>query len=89
MSYYTPTLAAQATDEASLSLLGNQGSVTFDQLQSASCHVPSQRTGNNQHAVAKVINDQTIWPYTDLLLHEIGPGLDEGFAEESLSLSSQ
>ncbi|WP_369818715.1 di-heme oxidoredictase family protein [Prochlorococcus sp. MIT 1303] len=58
-------------------------------MQSASCHVPSQRTGNNQQAVAKVINHQTIWAYTDLLLHEIGPGLDDGFAEEGLSLSSQ
>ena len=89
VSYYTQTLAAQATDEASHSLLGKQGSVLFDQLQSASCHVPSQRTGNNQKAVAKVINDQTIWPYTDLLLHEMGPTLDDGVAEEGLSLSSQ
>ena len=86
---YTQTLAAQATGEESHSLLGKQGSALFDQLQSASCHVPSQRTGNNQQAVANVINDQTIWSYTDLLLHEMGPGLDDGFAEEGLSLSSQ
>ncbi len=39
--------------------------------------------------MAKVINDQTIWPYTDLLLHEMGPTLDDGVAEEGLSLSSQ
>ena len=35
------------------------------------------------------INDQTIWPYTDLFLHEMGPGLDDGLAEEGLSPSSQ
>ena len=51
--------------------------------------MPSQRTGNNQQAVAKVIKDQTIWPYTDLLLREMGPSLDEGLAEEGLCLSSQ
>ena len=39
--------------------------------------------------MAKFIKDQTIWPDTDLLLHEMGPGLDDGFAEEGLSLSSQ
>ncbi|ABM78088.1 Hypothetical protein P9303_13411 [Prochlorococcus marinus str. MIT 9303] len=89
VSYYTQTLAAQATDEKSHSLLGKQESALFDQLQGPRCHVPSQRTRNNQKAVAKVINDQTIWAYTDLLLHEIGSGLDDGFAEEGLSLSSQ
>ncbi|MED5264008.1 MAG: di-heme oxidoredictase family protein [Cyanobacteriota bacterium] len=54
-----------------------QGSALFDQLQGASCHVPSQRTGNNQQAVAKVIKDQTIWPYTDLLLRGMGASLEE------------
>ena len=77
VSYYTQTLAAQATDEASHSLLGKQGSALFDQLQGASCHVPSQRTGNNQQALAKVIKGQTIWPYTDLLLRGMGPSLEE------------
>ena len=89
VSYYKKTLAAQATKKVSHTLLGKQGSAFFDQLQCAISHVPSPRTGNNQHAVAKVINDQTIWAYTDLFLHEIGPGLDDGVAEEGLSLSSQ
>lgn len=89
VSYYTQTLGAPATAEASQSRVVKQGSALFDQLQCASCHVPSQRTGNNQQAVAKVINDQTIWPYTDLLLHDMGPGLDDGVAEEGLSLSSE
>tara|TARA_B100000029_G_scaffold58454_1_gene52727 strand:- start:174 stop:599 length:426 start_codon:yes stop_codon:yes gene_type:complete len=77
LSYYTQTLAAHATDKASHNLLGHMGSALFDQLQGASCHVPSQRTGNNQQAVAKVIKDQTIWPYTDLLLRGMGPSLEE------------
>ena len=89
VTYYTQTLGAPATAETSDSPLMRQGSVLFDQLQCASCHVPSLRTGNNPHAVAKVINDQTIWPYTDLLLHDMGPGLDDGVAEKGLSLSSE
>lgn len=89
VTYYTQTLGAPATAETSDSPLMRQGSALFDQLQCASCHVPSHRTGNNPNAVAKVINNQTIWPYTDLLLHDMGPGLDDGVAEEGLSSSSE
>ena len=40
-------------------------------------------------AVAGVLNNQEIWPYTDLLVHDMGPGLDDGVAEKGLSLSSE
>lgn len=89
VTYYTQTLGAPATAETANSHLTRQGTQLFDQLQCASCHVPSQRTGNNPNAVAQAINNQTIWPYTDLLLHDMGPGLDDGVAEEGLSLSSE
>jgi CxxC motif-containing protein (DUF1111 family) len=32
--------------------------------------------------VVHAIRDQTIWPYTDLLLHDMGPGLNDGVAEQ-------
>ncbi|MFL0792743.1 MAG: di-heme oxidoredictase family protein [Prochlorococcus sp.] len=89
VTYYTQTLGAPATAKKASSSVVSRGSILFDQLQCASCHVPSQRTGINPGAVAMALNEQRIWPYTDLLLHDMGPGLDDGVAEEGLSLSSE
>jgi CxxC motif-containing protein (DUF1111 family) len=36
------------------------------------CHTPNHRTGN--HALPE-LSDQSIWPYTDLLLHDMGEDL--------------
>ncbi|MEC8025041.1 MAG: di-heme oxidoredictase family protein [Myxococcota bacterium] len=49
-----------------------RGEELFHQAGCASCHVPSHRTGD--HALTEVSN-QVIWPYTDLLLHDMGDGL--------------
>ena len=89
VTYYTQTLGAPATADKSSSSVVSRGSILFDQLQCASCHVPSHRTGINPGAVATALNDQTIWPYTNLLVHDMGPGLDDGVAEDGLSLSSE
>ena len=32
---------------------------------------------------------QTIWPYTDLLVHDMGPGLDDGVAEHGVTRSAE
>lgn len=42
--------------------------------------LPRAATGHGS-LPAQVINDQRIWPYTDLLLHDLGPGLDDGVSE--------
>jgi len=89
VTYYTQTLGVPATKETSSSRIVRQGFKLFNQLECASCHVAKQKTGNNPDAVAAVINNQTIWPYTDLLLHDMGPGLDDGVAEHGLSESSE
>ena len=39
------------------------------------CHAPRHRTG--RHPVP-ALSDQLIFPYTDLLLHDMGPGLADG-----------
>ena len=39
----------------------------------AKCHTPSFKTGI--HDRFDNLSNQTIWPYTDLLLHDMGPGL--------------
>lgn len=51
------------------------GSELFAQVGCASCHTPSQQTGASD---VVVLSDQLIFPYTDLLLHDMGPGLADG-----------
>ena len=50
-----------------------EGRHLFRQIGCAACHVPSHVTG----AVPGFpeLSNQTIWPYTDLLLHDMGDGL--------------
>ena len=51
------------------------GSEAFDSLGCASCHTRQHRTGPSDIAT---LADQVIYPYTDLLLHEMGEGLADG-----------
>lgn len=51
----------------------------------ASCHVPKLRTGASDLAP---LNRVDFEPFTDLLLHDMGPELDDGYTEGS-ALSSE
>ncbi len=51
------------------------GSVSFDDMGCASCHTTTQVTGTSDVAT---LSDQTFHPYTDLLLHDMGPDLADG-----------
>lgn len=51
------------------------GRALFDDLGCASCHVPTLVTGD--HAIPELAR-QTIHPYTDLLLHDVGELLSDG-----------
>jgi CxxC motif-containing protein (DUF1111 family) len=57
-----------------------QGQRLFVQAQCASCHRPSYVTGASPFPslASKVLGGQTIWPYTDLLLHDMGDALADG-----------
>ena len=52
-----------------------RGKALFGEMGCAGCHTPSHRTG--PHPLPEV-SDQLIWPYTDLLLHDMGPELSDG-----------
>lgn len=57
-----------------------QGQQIFTEIKCASCHAPSWTTpGSDITALSK----KTFYPYTDLLLHDMGPGLDDGATEGS------
>jgi CxxC motif-containing protein (DUF1111 family) len=46
-----------------------RGRELFTELRCASCHIPTLETGD--HPIPQLAN-QTIHPYTDLLLHDVG-----------------
>jgi CxxC motif-containing protein (DUF1111 family) len=49
-----------------------RGEVLFAQANCAACHVATLTTGPSKIAA---LSNQTFHPYTDLLLHDLGPGL--------------
>ncbi len=56
-----------------------RGRQLFRDVGCASCHVPELQTGPLDGVPAA--SNQTIHPYTDLLLHDMGDGLDDGRPE--------
>ncbi len=59
------------------------GAQLFGQVDCAKCHVPSFST--SPHAQMGELRGQTISPYTDLLLHDLGPELGDNLAEGDAS----
>lgn len=57
-----------------------QGKALFSQIQCAACHKPELRTG---YSPVSPLSNKKFYPYTDLLLHDMGPGLDDGYTEGS------
>ncbi|TYP98790.1 CxxC motif-containing protein (DUF1111 family) [Tenacibaculum adriaticum] len=53
-----------------------RGYELFDKAKCSSCHTPKHVTGNFTGIPA--ISNQTIYPYTDMLLHDMGEGLADG-----------
>ncbi|GJM35496.1 MAG: hypothetical protein DHS20C18_44970 [Saprospiraceae bacterium] len=54
------------------------GKLIFSQIQCAACHTPTLQTG---HSPIEALANQAFHPYTDLLLHDMGPELDDGYTE--------
>ena len=52
-----------------------RGEALFESAGCADCHTPIMRTGN--HSIAAISNI-VIQPFSDLLLHDMGPGLADG-----------
>lgn len=54
------------------------GAALFTGVGCAKCHLPVLRTGPSTIAA---LNNADFHPYTDLLLHDMGPDLDDGYTE--------
>ena len=50
-----------------------EGELLFRSMDCAKCHIPNMTTGNSHEF--NFLNNQKIQPYTDLLLHDMGPDL--------------
>ncbi|MEM1323202.1 MAG: di-heme oxidoredictase family protein [Bacteroidota bacterium] len=50
-----------------------RGKLLFERANCGSCHIPKMTTG--QHSTFNAFSNQTIRPYTDMLLHDMGEGL--------------
>ena len=72
VTFYVQTLAVPARRDVDDPQV-KQGEQLFAEAQCADCHVPTLRTG--VLAGVPSVSNQTIHPYTDLLLHDMGPDL--------------
>ena len=54
------------------------GKQIFINISCGKCHVPQLQTGDFPIAA---LSNKTFSPYSDFLLHDMGPGLDDGYTE--------
>lgn len=54
------------------------GKNIFMQINCGKCHVPEMKSGNSSIAA---LSNKTFFPYSDFLLHDMGPQLDDGYTE--------
>ena len=57
-----------------------QGKNLFTQINCAGCHTPQLKTG---YSPVAALSNKIFSPYTDLLLHDMGSDLDDGYTEGS------
>ena len=72
VTFYVQTLAVPARRNVDNPQV-KQGEHLFAKAQCASCHIPTLRTGVLEGVPS--VSNQTIHPFTDMLLHDMGPEL--------------
>ncbi len=77
--FYLQTLKAPVQRNQSSAEI-QSGKQIFINTGCAKCHTPVQATGISFIAA---LSNKTFFPYSDLLLHDMGPGLDDGYTEGS------
>lgn len=74
LEFYSQTLAVPARrDMEDPQVI--EGEKLFTEIGCASCHTPQFKTGDHK---VNAVAHQTIRPYTDLLIHDMGDGLSDG-----------
>ncbi len=79
--FYAETLAVPARRNVTNSEV-REGARLFEQLNCSGCHTPKFITQSDGElggvAMSDALKGQTIYPFTDLLLHDMGEGLADG-----------
>lgn len=78
ITFYQRALGVPARRDASEPTV-LRGRALFHEAGCATCHVPSFTTGASD---IDAVAGQRIWPYTDLLLHDMGESLADGSGAE-------
>jgi CxxC motif-containing protein (DUF1111 family) len=60
------------------------GKILFTEIGCAKCHRAELKTSSSS---ISSLSGKTFYPYTDLLLHDMGEGLDDGYTEGSATTS--
>lgn len=76
--FYLKTLKAPVPRKENDEILS--GKEIFSTIGCTKCHRPEMKTGASSVAA---LSNKTFYPYTDLLLHDMGPSLDDGYTEGS------
>ena len=71
VAFYCRSLGVPAARNLTKDLV-RKGAKTFDDISCTKCHTPKQQTGPG---IISAVSNQTIFPYTDLLLHDMGADL--------------
>ena len=74
VTFYNRTLAVPAMRDVGDPQV-RQGAVLFLKAGCNTCHTPKHTTGETD---TEALSNQEIFPYTDLLLHDMGDGLADG-----------
>jgi len=81
--FYLRTLRAPPRRRATSADVAS-GDSLFRRIGCASCHTPTLRTGRSSIAPLDRVE---FHPFTDLLLHDMGPELDDGYTEGNATTS--
>lgn len=76
--FYLKTLKAPIARNETTDI--QSGKQLFASINCAACHRPEMKTGASD---IDALSNKTFYPYTDLLLHDMGPALDDGYTEGS------
>lgn len=81
--FYLQTLKAPIQRTPNDPMVVN-GKKVFHDIGCASCHVSTLQTSRSP---IEALSNKVFHPYTDMLLHDMGPGLDDGYTEGSATSS--
>lgn len=81
--FYLQTLKAPVQRNQN-DVVVNQGANIFNQINCTGCHKPILQTG---YSPINALSNKTFAPYTDLLLHDMGSGLNDNYTEGNAKAS--